>query len=237
MRKVRQDLRVTNALAGSSGASIPDTCVLDMDGTLLDLYFDSQVWNECLPRHYGQRSGLSESAAREHVEQVLTRQRGTLTWYCFEHWSRVFRLELTQIEYELRHLITVRPGVTEFLEALQARGIRAVLATNAHPKSLLRKLEITGIGRYFDAIVSSHEFGYAKEHQKFWSGFAERYRIGLERTLFIDDNLAVLLAAQRFGIRDLYGIALPNSRGERLNHEGFECLENFSDLTHRLMTS
>jgi HAD superfamily hydrolase (TIGR01509 family) len=233
LRKVRRNLRVSESSKLLDWNSI-DICVLDMDGTLLDLHFDHQVWNELLPQRFAERSGLPVAAAREHVHQVLSRQHGTLTWYCIEHWSRVFRIELTRIESELKDLITVRPGARGFLERLRDRDVRLLLATNAHAKSLARKLEITGIGQYFDAVVSSHEFGYAKEHDRFWDAFAERYEINAARTLFIDDNCAVLEAARRHGIRHLLGIARPNSRGESVQHDGFECLDNFAAMSAAL---
>ncbi len=201
-----------------------------MDGTLLDLYFDNQVWNERLPLRVAERAGMSTPQARAHVNATLASARGTLTWYCMEHWSRVFEIEVSTIEDELRELIRMRPGCEAFLAFVRARGIRLVLATNAHPQSLERKLAVTGIGSYFDDIVSAHEFGYAKEQAEFWHALQARSGLVGERTLFIDDNLAVLAAARSYGIRYLFGVAWPDSGAGRVEHEDFYCLEHFSDL-------
>ena len=42
---------------------VVETIVLDMDGTLLDLSFDNILWNELLPRRYGEKHGLSQREA------------------------------------------------------------------------------------------------------------------------------------------------------------------------------
>lgn len=207
-----------------------DTCVLDMDGTLLDLHFDNQVWNQQLPRQLAAQRGLSLTAASEEVRRSLASQRDSLLWYCMEHWSEVFALELSAIEAQLEHLICIRPGVEAFLNFLREREVRLILATNAHPQSLTRKLAVTGIGQYFETIVSAHEFGFAKEHDNFWSLFAERCAIRRETTVFIDDNPRVLAAAQRFGIRHLFGIAQPDSRGTGIEDSGFVRLHDFAEL-------
>ncbi len=36
-----------------------DTVLLDMDGTLLDLYFDNYFWMTYLPQKYAEQEGLS----------------------------------------------------------------------------------------------------------------------------------------------------------------------------------
>lgn len=39
-----------------------DTVLLDMDGTLLDLYFDNHFWLEYLPQRYAAQHGLAEES-------------------------------------------------------------------------------------------------------------------------------------------------------------------------------
>lgn len=207
-----------------------DTCVLDMDGTLLDLHFDDQVWNHHLPRRYAERSGLDQASAHAYVSRTLQARHGTLTWYCMEHWSRVFGLDMNAIERDLADLIRVRPGTVAFLEHLRERGLKVVLATNAHPSSLTHKLQVTGIDAHFDALISSHEFGHAKEEQPFWHALSERIDLNPERTLFVDDNERVLDAAREFGVRYLFGVAQPNSRREAKTFPDYHALACFSEL-------
>src|SRR5690606_24954939 len=148
--------------------------------------------------------------------ETLEKTRGTLRYYCLDHWSHEFGIDLHEIERDLARFVRVRPGVRGLLDRARARGLRLVLATNAHPQSLARKLKLTGIGRAFDVVVSAHDLGHPKEDDGFWSSLGEQLHIIPQRAMFIDDNPSVLLAAQRNGLRALYGIARPDSRGPRV---------------------
>jgi len=205
--------------------------VLDMDGTLLDLNFDNRVWNERLPRSYAAVSRIDFASAYRCIRQTLEDARGTLAFYCLDHWSNMFGIDLHRIERDLARFIRIRPGVEEFLAAARARGLPLVLATNAHPQSLARKLARTGIGSAFDVVVSAHDFGYPKEHDRFWDRLSEVAGVTPGRALFIDDNPAVLDAARRGGMHHLFGIAHPDSHGPRVQLTDYHCLESFAELT------
>lgn len=208
-----------------------ETVILDMDGTLLDLHFDSLVWGELLPERYARLHGLATDAARDHIANTLGAARGTLDWYCLDFWERRLGIDISALETELAEHVGARPGALDFLQWLGARGVTCVLATNAHPRSLARKLSLTGIDAWFDAIVSAHTLGHAKESAAFWPALRKRVDYEPARTLFIDDNHAVLESAARHGLRHLFGIAQPDSRGPRLESARFHCLTSFSELT------
>ncbi len=205
--------------------------VLDMDGTLLDLYFDDQVWNTLLPRRYGEVHATDEARARDEIDARMVTRRGTLIWYCLDHWSRSFAININSLEAELESFICVRPEAQAFLEFLVGRGVYSVLATNAHPKSLARKLRQTGIGSYFEDIVSSHDLGVAKERTAFWRELETRAGIVAARTIVVDDNHDVLRAAREYGIDRVYGILQPNSRKAPIPASEFTSLASFSELT------
>ena len=50
------------------------------------------------------------------------------------------------------------------------------------------------------------------------------------QSLFIDDSLAVLDAARIHGVARLFGIAQPDSQGERMQHERYTLLESFAQI-------
>ena len=64
-----------------------DTVLFDMDGTLLDLYYDNYFWHEYLPEKWGARHGLDPAAARAELLPRLEQRKGTLSWYCLDYWS------------------------------------------------------------------------------------------------------------------------------------------------------
>ena len=207
-----------------------DCVVLDMDGTLLDLHFDNQVWKDLLPRRVAERSGAQLADVGPQVEATLNATRGTLDFYCLDHWSREFGMSMSALERELTHLVRVREGASHFLNALVNANIRLLLATNAHRDSLSHKLERTGIEVHFDDIYSAHDFGYCKEEDAFWDALRNAHEFDPARTLFVDDNHAVLDAAARFGVAYLFGIKRPSSRGADLSHDRYHCLESFDEI-------
>ena len=202
-----------------------------MDGTLLDLHFDDQVWNHALPVRYAQDTEVSLDAASSLVKAQLHRARGTLQWYCLDHWTAEFGINIAELEKGLAHLIRVRPGAIAFLEKITRRNCQTILATNAHPDSLALKLEKTGIARYFDAVISAHDLGMPKERDEFWHLFASRIHINHPNVALIDDNHEVLKAARRFGIRHLRGIQMPNSSGEPVRSAEFHCVDSFATIS------
>ena len=194
----------------------PDwTCIesvcLDMDGTLLDLRFDNFFWLEVVPRRYGELHGLPTAAAREHLLPRIDAWRGRLEWYCVDHWTAELGLDIAALKVEVREHIRFLPGSEQFLGRLGSLGKRRLLTTNAHPKALAVKDRQTGIGRYFDVLISSHVIGVAKESPEFWMRLAEAHAIDPATTLFVDDSPPVLRAARDAGIRWIYQVLQPDS--------------------------
>ena len=201
-----------------------------MDGTLLDLHYDNFFWHHHLPERWGRLHGLDAERARERLLPRFRSKAGTLSWYCLDYWTTELGIDILDLKNEVEHLIRPRPHALEFLAFLRGMSKRLVLVTNAHERLLDIKLRRTGIGTYFDALVSAHVIGKPKEETAFWDSLHVAHPFDRERTLLIDDNQEVLKAAQAFGIRHLLTIAQPDSQRPPREALGFAAIDSFEAL-------
>jgi HAD superfamily hydrolase (TIGR01509 family) len=207
-----------------------DTVMLDMDGTLLDLRFDNWFWQELIPSRYAAVNGLKLAEAQVLLAPRFVAVRGTLQWYCIEHWTRELNLDIGGIKREALARVSFLPGAQEFLTRLERSGKRRVLVTNAHPRTLAIKNERVALTRYFDACYSTHPFAAPKESAGFWPRLMAEEKFRPERTLIVDDSLNVLEAAREFGIAWLRAVRLPDS-GLPPQHTGeFAAVDRVADL-------
>ena len=207
-----------------------DTVLLDMDGTLLDLHFDNHFWLEYLPKRYAQHHDICPDQATRELHSRFEAKRGTLEWYCLEHWSDELAVDIRRIKKEVDHLISERPFTQAFLSFLGDQGKQRILITNAHPHTLELKLQVTGIEPLLDQIISSHQYGAPKEEQSFWQQLHRQINFDPARTLFVDDTECILAAAQQFGIANLLCIHQPDSKGHHRQIERFPAIDHFDEL-------
>jgi len=208
-----------------------DTVLLDMDGTLLDLYFDNYFWLEYLPQNWGAINGLDTSAAKEQLTARYKQEKGTLSWYCLDFWSRQLDMDVLQLKYDVEHLIQFRPYAREFLTWLKKLNKQIVMVTNAHQKLIAMKHERTGIEDYFDQIICAHDLGFPKEEIEFWQTLDKVVKFTKTRTVLIDDNLTVLRAAREHGIDHLLSIAQPDSNSPNQDTGEFTAIHCFKEFT------
>lgn len=207
-----------------------DWVLLDMDGTLLDLAYDNFFWRDYVPQAYAAANALSVAEARARLEPHFTALQHTLPWYCTDHWSRLTGLDIAALKQQIRDRIRALDGSEDFLRALRAAGKQVWLATNAHRDSWTLKLEQTGLHRYFDRIVCSHDFGAPKEAQTFWEGLMQRHPFERARALFVDDSLPVLAAARAYGIGQVVAVRHPDSGLPPRRIDGYAAVDRVPDL-------
>ncbi len=207
-----------------------DTVLLDMDGTLLDQHFDNYFWTEHLPLRYAEANNITEEEARNYLDKHIHNQVGSLQWYCLDHWSTLVDMDIPALKREVLHKIRTRPHATRFLEQLQQLGKKLILITNSHRAGLDIKLEVTEIDRYLDLVISSHDYQSPKEEQAFWTQLQEQEPFDPARTLFIDDTPRILESAERFGVRHLVCITLPDLNMPAREPSRFINVEHFDEI-------
>ncbi|QCU90798.1 GMP/IMP nucleotidase [Thiomicrorhabdus sediminis] len=206
------------------------TVLLDMDGTLLDLHFDWHFWMEFVPQSYAKEKQIPVSRAKQIIHKKINAQAGTLNWYCLDYWTDALQLPIAQLKRQLRHNIKVHPEVINFLKALREQGKDVIMVTNAHQDSLAVKLEMTEIGRYFDHLISAHDFGMPKEDIAIWDAIHSVHPYDPARTVLIDDNLHALQTAKDYGIREQLCATFVSPHLDPIDPKGFKHFSNFLEI-------
>ncbi len=207
-----------------------DTVLLDMDGTLLDLYFDNYFWTEHLPRVYADKHQISEESSAAHLHSKTRQAEGTLAWYSIDHWSEQLGLDIPALKREIRHMIALRPYTMEFLQQLHSSSRDVVMVTNAHRKTLEIKMEKVDISHWFDRIVVSHDLNSPKEDQAFWHRLQALHPFDPARTLLIDDTESVLHSAREYGVAHLLTLLQPDSRRQKRIDTHFPGIHHFDEI-------
>lgn len=206
------------------------TVLLDMDGTLLDLHFDNFFWMQHVPTVYSEKNGLDKEQAFTDLHALFEAERGKMQWYCLDFWSNKLDLDIVAMKQDLSHKIEVRPWSEQFLKELQLSDKHVILLTNAHRESLDLKMEITHIDGYFDALVSTHDYGYPKEEQALWHALQRDYPFDPESTLLVDDTEAVLASAEQYGIKHLLTLHQPDSQNPPRVNLSFQAIHHFDEV-------
>lgn len=204
--------------------------LLDMDGTLLDKYFDDYFWEHLLPEKYAEKKKITFGRAKEELLSRYKAHEGTLNWTDIDFWSREVDIDIPALKEQIRHLIEVHPHVEDFLRMLRRHKKKVFLVTNAHYKVLDIKLRKTALGGFFHAAITSFEIGYPKEMIEFWKKAEGLLGFEKEKTLFIDDTEAVLRMAREYGIRYILHKTLASSRAGRMKPGDFPAIDDFRQL-------
>jgi len=204
--------------------------LLDMDGTLLDKYFDDYFWEHLVPERYAEMHCIPFLQAKEELLKKYKSHEETLNWTDIDFWSRELGLEIMALKEQIRHLVEVHPHVEDFLALMRSQGKKVYIATNAHDRVLAMKLKKTELGRFLTGTITSAEMGYPKEHQDFWHQAEKMLGFRKDAALFVDDTLAVLRSAKRYGITYLVYKAKGNSKVPPGKSDEFATVMDFNEL-------
>jgi putative hydrolase of the HAD superfamily len=134
----------------------------------------------------------------------------------------------------LNHPIELLEGVADCLEHLSGRH-RTILFTKGNPKEQTRKIEASGLARFFSAIEIVRE-----KDQKSFCGLLRRYQLVKELTWMVGNSpKSDINPAIAVGINAIY---IPHPRTWELEKESLACpekvtvLQSFSALTDHFET-
>lgn len=189
-----------------------DRVFLDMDGTLLDKYYDDYFWEHFVPEVYAAENLIDITEARQLLLATYRKVENTLQWTDLDYWSERLGLDIVALKKKISHLIKAQPNIIDFFQYMQGLGKELYLVTNAHPKTLAVKMRQVNIEPWFERLICSKEVGAAKEQPEFWGKLRQILAYDEKRTLFADDTEKVLSSARKAGIRHLIHIAKPSSK-------------------------
>lgn len=204
--------------------------LLDMDGTLLDKYFDDFFWEHLVPEKYAEKHSITFGRAKEELMDKYRAHEGTLNWTDLDFWSQELGLDIPALKEQIKHLIEVHPHVENFLKLMKHHKKKVFLLTNAHFKSIDLKFKKTLIGRYFDSVLSSFDAGHPKESRKFWEIAEERLGFDRHKSLFIDDTEEILKTAKKYGIKHVLYKARATSKAKPKIPKEFDYIVDFDEL-------
>ena len=208
------------------------TVFLDMDGTLLDLHFDNHFWLEHMPKRYAEKHNISHEQASDILMQHSEATQGSLDWYCLDHWTSTFDMDVVALKHEVADKIAIRENVIQFLSHLKTLNKRIVLLTNAHQNSVNLKFGYVKLEGYFDAVITSHDIGLAKEELGFWEALAQHENYDKNHSMFIDDNYDVLDNAKKIEIKYLLTISKPDSKKPVKDTLDYIAIEDYQQLIY-----
>jgi HAD superfamily hydrolase (TIGR01509 family) len=93
------------------------------------------------------------------------------------------------------------PGVTTWLERLRDAGVPCAIGSSTHRANIELSLEMIGIIRFFDAIVTAEDVSHGKPDPEVFLTGAARLNRPPEKCVVFEDALVGIAAARAGGMR------------------------------------
>lgn len=228
--------KTTNARIGMNmKTELIQGAIFDMDGTLLD---SMPVWEHASER-YLQNKGIE---VREKLSEILfsmSMQKGAeyvkenyhLTESTDEIVTGVNNIVYTAYEKEVQP----KEGVREFLDKLQAEGIKMVVATSTDRPMVEAALKRTGLLSYFERIFTCTEIGKGKVEPDIYHAASDFLGTKPEHTLVFEDALYAIGTAKKAGFVTvgIYDAASEKEQG-KIREQADIYLEAFAEAVGRI---
>jgi len=183
-----------------------EAIVFDLDGILID---SEHVWDEVRQELADERGGRwNENASRDMMGM------SSLEWSRYmrdvvglsEEPEEISAEVVRRLEDRYRRELPLIPGAEQAVQRLAARWPLA-LASSSNRELIDLVLESSGLGRYFEASVSSEEVARGKPAPDVFLEAARRLGVGPTSCAAVQDSENGILAATA---ADMRTIAIPN---------------------------
>ncbi len=193
------------------GVAITSRRVLDFDGYIFDmdgLLVDSErvaweSWQVVAKRHnfelpfsvYSKFLGHSLKDIKEIFEREV---KTDLDFYAIKEESHD-----VSNEYYKNNGIRVMPGVINLLEYLKSKGKRMVVATSTYQERAKWRIELAGLEKYFDTIISGDMIEHSKPNPEIFEVAQRTMKVSKDQCVVFEDSNTGIEAAYRAGIRSI----------------------------------
>ena len=183
-----------------------EAIVFDLDGILID---SEHVWDEVRQQLADERGGRwNDNASRDMMGM------SSIEWSRYmrdvvglsEEPEEISAEVVRRLEDRYRRELPLIPGAEQAVQRLAARWPLA-LASSSNRELIDLVLESSGLGRYFEASVSSEEVARGKPAPDVFLEAARRLGVGPTSCAAVEDSENGILAAKAAGMRT---IAIPN---------------------------
>ncbi|WP_099210161.1 TIGR02253 family HAD-type hydrolase [Thermococcus henrietii] len=185
--------------------------LFDVDGTLLTEMPLIQLFLPWVYDELAKRLGVTKEEARERFLNEIMARRDTYDWHDWNFFFRLFNVDLNYEELLRRypHKLHVYPDVVPTLEWLKGNGYRLGVVTSG-PEYQRLKLELTGLDKYFDVIVTREDVKAIKPEPKIFLHALERLGVEPGEALYVGDSLS----------QDVYGAKHVGMKAVWINRDG-----------------
>lgn len=173
--------------------------IFDMDGTLLD---SMHVWKG-LSVQFARSLGLEPDSGFEKRMGLMTFEEVS------QHMGEAYGLSIS-VEELTRGMnalakerydagVEPKPGLTDFLDKLQERGVKMCVATMTEAYLAEPVLEQLGLMKYFSKVFTCSMVGAGKEHPDIYEAALEHLGTPKEETPVFEDALYAITTVKKAG--------------------------------------
>ena len=187
--------------------------IFDMDGTLVDSLMLWDILSEAMAKAYPDKVGTVITEEDNKAIRVLPLRDGMQLLH--DHYGiassgeELFQLATDTFADFYANRVQLKEGVREFLDHLQALGVKMCIASATAPDLVKSALNHCGIHHYFDTVFSCGVLGKGKDTPDIYLMAMEHLGEDMAHTWVFEDAFVAIQTAtgigmQTVGIYDKY---------------------------------